>query len=210
MIPQIREQILLTVALTLIVSAVAMADCGAEPSNLITNCGLDTDASGWSFAQGTCARTGSDGSSVVGSYECDSASDGFGGQRAVVDHTCISTGVVGGSSYGYGFDAKLASGDGSSSAVNCTISLSEFSDAACSVPVGVAPVSSVVSLNTAAPTAFVQNPSATLNSDMTTQSISLRVTCAQSSPSSAYTVRLDDFFLGVGLMPVELQSFSVN
>jgi hypothetical protein len=163
--------------------------------NLVTNCGFDTDITGWSTFAGSCVHNTNDGSSAVGNIECDAESSGG---FFVVTEQCITSGVTGDTTYSFGADARLVSG----SNVNCQVATFAFSDATCTIS-----GSSQVSPFFNPGAAYTQSVATSFLTPAGTQSVGIRVQCFSSND---FVLRSDDVFFGVNLVPVELQEFWVE
>lgn len=185
------------VVLGLLTALPAAADCAADPGNLISNCGFDADTAGWSTLQGGCFRDRAVGSSSLGSLRCDSGPDGVGGHRVVIEHSCL-TGLSM-ESYNFGGDARVDSGT-----VTCTLLVVPNDGMACD---GGQPVGAGSAALAPGAGVFAQSSPATASFGMGALSSSFSVTCTASAP---FTIFLDDFFFGVDLVPVELQSFRID
>ena len=172
--------------------------------NLVTNCGFPTNTSSWTVDSGTCAHNTADGSSAAGNIECDAIDSD--GRFVFLISQCITP--ASGDTYGYGADAQRVSGGTGN--LSCQIALADHADLTCS--------SNINSGNTSWPPGtgiYTQSSSASFGADLTfTQSIRVSISCiviSIYSPDFAdFVVRIDDVFVGIGLVPVELQEFSVE
>jgi hypothetical protein len=203
------------VALVLTLPAVTPASACQVAANLIANCGFPTDTANWSILNvggtwGTLAFSGSDGATPgtgPGSAEVVAAMNGPGDFRAGVMQ-CIgaATGVpdVPTDTYNAGGDARLvtaAIGDAS-----CSMDVVGFTSNDCSTGL-VAPASGSGSF--AVGNTWVQGniPGFAVVSIPNVLSVRLFIACTHTVP---FTMHFDDLFFGVGLTPVELQSFTIE
>lgn len=175
----------------------AGAQVCSDPANLSTNCGFDTDASGW-----TVQNPSSLGWNPAGNQGPGSAF-GFGGTLGMgyefEMYQCIAPVTA---STGYGFGAviqEVAPGtvDG------CSVFVSEFSDGACTSAAAGGGFGAVSSFS-----GWTDITNTTFSTAGTTQSVRLTVSC---TGMVDFDVLVDDVYFGTGLMvPVELSSFNVE
>lgn len=170
--------------------------------NEVLNCGfpLADGMTSWDPAPpfGTCTQDNTEGSSELGNASCASSSTGM--SQGITLRQCVDNIDSPGVSYGYGFDARVASGSG----VSCTMTVDAALDAT-----GCGGANQGSSTSNLVPTggSFTQSDAASFTPSASAGSIFINVTC---SAAAAFTVHIDDVFLGAGLMPVELQSFDVE
>jgi len=184
----------LTLTLTAALAGAWRALACNHPDNAVANCGFTGSLGGWSTGPGTITPEPSDGSSQPGSLQA--AAGGAASPFAAFEQ-CV-TGVVGGTSYGFGIDARRVSGG----SVSCTLLVDQYSGANCTPPaLGAASVGiSLASGWTQSNSTHVTNAS--------THSVIFTVSCLDAA--QAFTLRFDDAFYGPGLVPVELQSLSIE
>lgn len=171
----------------------------AVPGNLLQNCGFDTDLRGWDLRFGGYTREPVDGASHPGSMTAlarlSPESAGLGFRQDV-------HGLLPDTQYGFGIRARLLNGTVS----YCTLFVRRYADVACTVPVPGAPEPApglVLSAGwSQATSVFLTGPAAPACARFS-------VSCT-SFGAKLFSLRFDDAFLGVGLVPVELQSFSVE
>jgi hypothetical protein len=174
-----------------------------HPDNLLasSNCGFSSVGTMAPWGNSGCvqnAAINSSQSSEVGAAVCDGVVQGNGTFQISINQ-CLNA-ATGAASYDFGFDAQLVSGDPS-----CSIGVSLFSADDCVSGGGVllADASSGVALQQ-----NVWNQSAAQSvGDAGTSSASVTILC---SSIADFVVNLDDVFIGVGLVPVELQTLSVD
>ncbi len=177
----------------------ALGDCATVPGNLLTNCNFTNNILSWTQAVGSFSHNTTMGSKAIGSLQGVSSPAG-GGTQQVLPTQCIP--VSASTNYNYGIDHKLLPGGTPST---CLMQSFGFTGANCTgtsnpLPlIGFVPGASFAQTATAAAT--------TLN---TTISVQFLVFCSASVSSPSFTLLLDDAFFGPGLVPVELQHFTVD
>ncbi len=178
-------------------TAVALGDCATEPNNLISNCNFAANINMWSQDIGTFSYDAVNGSNAPGAMQIAATTPGTGPEAQSTQ--CIPA-VAPSTTYNFGIDHQLVSGavptDG------CVVNVSQRNAANC---VWGAAVQVVRTFTPGA--AFAQT---TLHSITTTAgAVSARLHVQCDAPG-AFTINLGDAFVGTGLVPVELQGFSVE
>lgn len=169
-----------------------------DPSNAIANCGFSSAGvtAPWTLMTGSCAQNGSNGSSEPGNLTCD-ATD-LGSNFAVTIFQCTDS-VVASTNYGFGADVELVSG----SAVTCRINVDANDANGCLGSLG----SSDMSQWSPAIGSYTQSPLNDFTTDAGATAVRLQLFCFA---DAAFSVRIDDVFLGPDLLPVELQELSIE
>lgn len=170
--------------------------------NLVDECGFPdaTFAPPWTIEVGTCSHSSSASNSPF-SLQCDSFDNTLNHQVRISQCLPAGTDAV----YAYGADASLFSNN---TVPTCTVEISDWSGPTCNV--GNVDSASTPLVPGTAPT-YNQSSPATYDTDATTDSVQILIRClAPTGAGEAFTIRLDDVFVGVGLTPVELQEFSVE
>ncbi len=201
----------------------AQLPCGVGEDNLVVNCGLPADDSGWSANLGSITWTGSDGSANPGALLAASV-PGKGSFEFAVVSDCFDASSLAGMTVGFGGDFKafvspVADELPLGKPPICTAQLRTYSSADCS----------------GSPSFFFgeqvfpdsQSFSQSNGTDVApndTMSAQLALTCfefgqidnlgvdstASRGDGAGFQMLLDDGFVGVGLVPVELQGFSIE
>jgi hypothetical protein len=187
----------------------ALADCQGA-GNLIQSCGFATAAdtvdatSPWTLSGagifGTYSHDAADGSSAVGSLIGVTTADST--EQRVLFFQCVVAPAAG--TYGYGIDIRHSAPD--AAFVQCALTIRTHATSDCS--------GSGTMVNDVFTTAFTGNwqqlsdvgtviPAATA-------SAKFEVHCFRATTVVAGTFRFDDAFFGIGLVPVDLQSFEVK
>ena len=185
--------------LSLAIAPLASAQCSSG-SNIVGNCDFTSNINGWASGQ-TQVWDGGVGHTAAGSLLGDAIFDttryAFSTSAA-----CISSGVVGGSTYGVGVFAQT----NSSTNVQCQVQIEEYSDGACTTP-----ILAIGTLLTPISNSSWTEVSGNLGLLGTTNSIYYRVVCEDATASPAtFSIHLDDAWAGIGLLSVELSSFEVE
>jgi hypothetical protein len=187
----------------------AWAACNSAGNLVGNDCDFDAagDVSNWTIESAdSCVFNGADGSNAVGNLECNAFFSSALGRFQVRVSYCAS-GATGATDYNYGVDARLVSALGSPP--SCNVRLIDFTGAGCTSnidadnPVTYTPVSG----------SYTQSPAANYVVGAGTTTVRLEVECISGPPAPSpddFTIRLDDAFIGVGLVPVELEQFSVE
>lgn len=184
---------------SVLVSASSAWPCNVA-GNLVTNCGFDTNLTGWTstVADPACAHNAADGSSAVGNSECGAFLNAPNFQLQLSSTACLD--VNPSTTYGLGADFRLVSGG----TVNCLVRAEAHNDNTCTSP-NFSHETPVIS-----PITSYTQASGFITTGMTHGSVLMRVLCDSPAAQGDFVVRIDDVFLSVGLTPVELQEFSVE
>lgn len=186
--------IVVAITLTAVLGEASPALACSHPDNAVANCGFTSSLDGWTGGPGTITRDPSDGSSQPGSLQA--AAGGSASPFAAFEQ-CV-TGVAGGASYGFGIDARRISGG----AVSCTLLVDQYAGASCTPP-----ALGAVSVGISLASGWTQS-SSTHVTNASAHSVIFTVSCLDAA--QAFTLRFDDAFYGPGLVPVELQSLSIE
>ncbi len=168
-------------------------------NNLTTNCGFDTGISNWTQSSGTFSWERGDGNDAPGCMEA--VSQFIPGEYVVQFEQCISP-VAPSTSYGFGGSVKLVSGG---PPAFCRITARNYDSPDCSGN----PTSSQ-DVQTDSFSGGWDQMNSQLTTDSATRSGLVIVFCYEFDPWIEFTVRFDDIFVGVDLVPVALQSFTVE
>lgn len=176
---------LLTIALTVCLAEPVLAVCPTA-SNLIPNCGFETDTNSWTLNLGdTLVRTTAAARTGLASAEINAADAGF----LLIRSGCMS--LQPSTSYGYGAYIRHVSG---AVPTTCKVQFRTNADAVCSASPSFQDTPLIAITNTDWSLAF-----RTVTSSATAQSGWLDVSCV--GGDDATVVRIDDVFLGAGLEP---------
>lgn len=179
---------------------VTWADC-AIAGNLVTNCNFAGGIANWAQGLGTFSHEPTDGSSSAGSMHGVAEDNGNG---FWLDFRQCITNPVDNTLYNFGLDVRSTFGTLS----NCRLGVQTCTAASCGGVCGGTQAQSGLDTVTGA---WTQTSGGT--GQITTLvggSVLLIAACGNGSETSTYTVRFDDIFFGVGLVPVELQTFEVE
>lgn len=95
------------------------------PSNIVHNCGFDTDVTtNWTASTGSCSYDGTDGASQSGSASCSSTFNGISSQLTLAQCTPDAVNAT----YGLSFATRLVSGP---SNVGCSMVANVYEDDSC-------------------------------------------------------------------------------
>ena len=184
----------LTLAFLLSIPAASAAqDCGSVDNLLTNGCFTTEPTSGWTYLNGTVAATETTDCGTA----CNAAR--VTGNLGIRLRQCVGAPATG--TYGFGFSAQADNADVDS----CTASILTFTTTDCTgTPTEVA---------TATITEFTETSydSASANAVLSGvySSVAYQINCPVFGGGS-FTALLDDAFFGVGLVPVELQKFSID
>lgn len=217
-----KRTFVLTAALVIAAAGMAGAQC-ADPANLLAadNCGFDTSASvdpltWWppppGFTDfGTVAHVAVGGRTSPGAMEGTPALNGAGPSATYWSGAqyCFSNFPVGvGDSYGFGGHVFVSVG----AADICRSYLAVHSTTDCTGG-AVTEVTGDTGFSPASGTWLKLNSSDTIftaGAGDIGNSMSLRFACSQFGSMGTFTVLYDDAYVGPAMVPVEIQSFSVE
>ncbi len=192
----IRILCLAVVGLLTLASGVGAQIC-SDPANLTTNCGFDTDASGWTVQMPSGLAWDPTGNQGPGSALGLGGTGGMG--YTFTMNQCIGP-VTASTDYGFGAvvqEVVAGTIDG------CDVNVEEFSDGVCATPILGGGFGAVSSFN-----GWTDITNTTFTTTATTQSVLLNVHCASMVD---FDVLVDDVYFGPGLLvPVELSNFNVE
>ncbi len=192
----IRVLSLVVVGLLFLATGVGAQVC-SDPSNLTTNCGFNTDNSGWTVH--TPSGLGWDPSGNQGPGSGLGLAGTFGMGYEFWISQCVGP-VSASTDYGFGAVVQEVTPE---TIDGCSIDVEEFSDGACTTPVAGGAFGAVSSL-----LGWTDITNTTFTSAATTQSVRLNVRCASMVD---FEVLVDDVYFGADLLvPVELFSISVE
>lgn len=179
-------------------SVAALADCAASGSNDIANCGFESGdpPDSWTLNTGVLTlnmATPKSGSIAAQIDAIQNVPDPF---FATIDSDCFA--VNDDASYGFGAHFRLVSG----ATPSCRVTPVGYTSMNCGTGVTALPNSPNVSVPTG-----VWTQSATTIDASGIGSMHFQLHC---SAGSDFVVLMDDVFAGPGLVPVELQSFSID
>ncbi len=165
----------------------------ATPANLVTNCGFDSGFLGWTGGWTLDSGQGQPPPSALGTAGPLEP----GPMYAAGLGQCI--GVSPSTTYGFGARAQFVSGG----AFSCSVSVFWYANATCDA---------TGFQGSAASANFVPAPSWTLGTASfttapTSASVKLQLICMD---TVVFSLRADDFFLGQGLTPVELEALTIE
>lgn len=214
-----KRTLVLTAVLVMASAGMAGAQC-SDPANLLSadNCGFETPASvgvgGWAPEVGgltdfgTVVHAASGGQNSPGSMEGTAAVNGAGPASSYwsgADYCFDNFPVAVGDSYGFGGSAFATSG----ALDYCRAYLAVFSSTDCTGG-AVVEVSGFTGWSPASATWLKINNDDTIlttGAGETGNSMHLRLACTSLGP---FTVTYDDAYVGQAMVPVEIQSFSVE
>jgi len=177
-------------------SALANDNCPSV-SNLLVNCGFDSDISGdWIVIDGTGMWQAADGATAAGSLEVDAVDDGS--SYIIRVGYCVNT-FAAATTYGGGFSYKLVSGTPTVD----YIELTQRPQSNC----GGVPSATDYETNPGLFSSWWDPPNLSITTTDSAGGVSVFLSLSSDSP---FSIRVDDGYLGEGLVPVELQSFDVN
>jgi hypothetical protein len=169
----------------------------SDPANLTTNCGFDTDNSGWTVQIPSGLAWDAAGNQGPGSALGIGGTGGMGYNFTM--YQCVGS-VAASTNYGFGAvvqEVTLETVNG------CGVLIEEFSDGACTTPISGGDFGAVSSFS-----GWTDITNTSLMTAATTQSVRLTVDCQSMGP---FSVLVDDVYFGAGLLvPVELSRFSVE
>lgn len=200
-------------------AAPAFSQCG-DPNNLMTgdNCGFDMTLGDWTswdvygilLDPGTSSHVASGGRTSAGAMSVATADNGsppFGPGHAFGLWACLPTVVPAGQEIGFGIWANPVSDGGfGPMGAYCEVSIGLSSTSDC-----LNPISETFDSNfnfTVGTWSKVNDDDVTITSPAGVQGVVLRVLCQ--GGSVPYTMLFDDAYIGDTMVPVELQTFSVN
>lgn len=192
----IRLLSFLVVVLLILATGVSAQVC-SDPANLTTNCGFDTDNSGWTVQMPSGLAWDPLGNQGPGSALGLGGTGGMGYNFEM--YQCIGS-VAALTDYGFGAvvqEVVAGTVDG------CGVLVEEFSDGSCATPIVGGDLGAVSSFN-----GWTDIANTTFTSAATTQSVRMSVDCQSMGP---FSVLVDDVYFGTGLLvPVELSGFKVE
>lgn len=192
----IRVLSFVVVGLLTLTTGVGAQVC-TDPANLTTNCGFDTDNSGWTVEMPSGLGWDPAGNQGPGSALGLGGTGGMGYTFSM--YQCIGP-VTASTDYGFGAVVQqMVAGtiDG------CDVTVSEFSDGACTTSVAGGAFGAVSSFN-----AWTDITNTSFTTSAVSQSVRLSVHCVSMVD---FSVLVDDVYFGTGLLvPVELSSFNVE
>lgn len=180
--------------------AVTWADC-AIAGNLVTNCNFAGGITNWNQLLGTFSHEPTDGSSSAGSMHGVSEDNGNG---FWLDFRQCITNPVDTTLYNFGMDVRSTFG----TLNGCRIGAQTCNGTSCGA--GCVVTQATTNLNTVTGTWTQTSGGTGQITTLAGGSVLLIAACGNGSETSTYTVRFDDIFFGVGLVPVELQTFEVE
>jgi hypothetical protein len=180
----------------------ASAQCGTGQANKATNCTFDTGFTPWSASFGTVGWNGSDGSNSGPGAATISCDDEFSLGALYQCLTDPSFSGLTGVTYGADFEEFAGS------VTDCSVFITAWSDPGCSGSSTGFDGTGPVDPDNAAP--FEQSGPLVAGVDFPagTDSVEFVASCACPAESSGFYV--DDVFLGVALVPVELQQLDAD
>ena len=212
------KRILWVVTFVVLVSASPVLSQCADPDNMLSSdaCGFDTAASvadgtaWWNMVPelpgdplwGTVAHSATGGRTSPGSMEGTSFDNGpppMGWGSLIGTRYCLTTPVTAGDVFGFGGWVNITSGTAS----HCETVLFTSTSADCSGALEQA-FSTNASLSG---WSKVNANDTTLSTTQAASSIELRIACYGTAD---FTATFDDAYIGADMVPVELQSFSIE
>lgn len=218
-----KRNLILTAALVMATAGMAGAQC-ADPTNILSadNCGFDTAASvgvgAWAPNTdgltnfGTVAHAATGGQTSPGTMESTPAVNG-GGQSATywggADYCFSNFPVNAGDSYGFGGYAFVTSG----TVDVCRTYLAVYASTDCTGGGAVTEVTGNTAFSPASGVWLKINAADTIftaGAGDIGNSMGLRLACSQFGFMGPFTANFDDAYVGPAMVPVELQSFSIE
>ena len=196
MLQSIRILSFVLVGLWMIATCAGAQVC-SDPANLTTNCGFDSDNSGWTVLAPSGLAWDPSGNQGPGSAL---GLGGTGGMEYTFRmYQCIGP-VTASTNYGFGAVVQeVVPG----TIAGCDVTIEEYSDGTCTTLVAGGAFAAVSSFN-----GWTDITNTTFTTTATTQSVRLEVHCAAMVD---FDVLVDDVYFGTDLLvPVELSSLSVE
>ncbi len=203
-----RFSAVISLVVLLGLSSNGLSQCSAQPQQLLTNCAFDSTTTGWSFPAGfgMFSHNNSVGNNAVGSLECASEIDGT--IHWCQAQQCIA--VSASTMYGAGFDVMLLVDltGGYGYMANSQARVTSYSDM-CSTIIGASSQAGATVFPTTA--GWVQT-----SGDITTEvgathaRFEMNIFVNGGVAGDEISGVFDDAFFGLGMTPVELQTFQVD